>query len=332
MTGVADHPGDGVTGPAELAIGIDVGGTKIAGGVVDPAGRVLTLVRAETPADDVGRTREAIIDMVRRLAAGHRVTGVGIGSAGWVDATRDRIRFAPHLAWRDEPLREHVADAVGLPVVVENDANAAAWAEFRFGAGRQCQGSMVMLTVGTGLGGGFVLDGRLLRGGHGFAAEPGHVQAVPGGEPCRCGRQGCLEMYVSGRALVRYARQGAAATPEAAGELLRLAGGVERITGVQVTAAARAGDPVARAAFGELGRWLGAALADLVQLVDPELLVIGGGVVEAGELLLAPVREAYQRALGQRGRLPAAPVQPARLGNLAGVVGAADLARGSKVG
>lgn len=316
-----------MTRPGPLTVGIDVGGTKIAGGVVDPSGTVLTLARVDTPAYDVDRTREAIIAMVRRFAADHELAAVGIGSAGWVDASRDRIRFAPHLAWRDEPLPEQVADAVGLPVVIENDANAAAWAEFRFGAGRQCRDSLVMLTVGTGLGGGFVFAGELLRGAHGFAGEPGHVQAVPDGEQCGCGRRGCLEVYASGRALVRYARQGAAAAPQAAAELLAAAGGAEHITGAQVTAAARAGDKVARQAFDQVGRWLGIALADLVQLLDPQLLVLGGGVVEAGELLLAPVRESYLRSLGQRGRLPIAPVQPARLGNLAGVVGAADLAR-----
>ncbi|QSB17178.1 ROK family glucokinase [Natronosporangium hydrolyticum] len=311
-----------------MTIGIDIGGTKIAGGVVAPDGQVLTLTRADTPAYDATRTRGVIVDMIRELGAAHQVTAVGVGAAGWIDATRDRVRFAPHLAWRDEPLRDHVAAAVGLPVAVENDANAAAWAEFRFGAGQAAGESMALITVGTGIGGGLILGGRLLRGAHGFAGEPGHQLAVPDGLPCGCGRRGCLEQYASGQALVRLAQQAAVEQPAAAEGLLELAGGSpEQITGPLVTTAARAGDKLAREAFEQIGWWLGSCLADLVQLLDPRLLVVGGGVAEAGELLLAPARDAYQRALSQRGELPAASIRPAQLGNVAGVVGAADLAR-----
>jgi glucokinase len=317
-----------VTGPAGLlAVGIDIGGTKVAGGVVDAAGRVLTQTRADTPAHDVTLTRGVIVDMVRELAAPHPVGAVGIGAAGWIDAGRDVIRFAPHLAWRDEPLRDEVATAVDLPVVVENDANAAAWAEYRFGAGEGAGGSMLLVTVGTGIGGGLVLDGRLVRGAHGYAGEPGHQVAVPDGLMCSCGRRGCLERYASGSALVRYAQAGAADDPAGAGGLLELAGDPELITGAQVTTAARAGDKVARDAFDQVGWWLGIGLADLVQMLDPELIVVGGGVAEAGDLLLVPTRDSYRQALGQRGELPAAEVRAGQLGSIAGVVGAADLAR-----
>ncbi|HEY8472488.1 MAG TPA: ROK family glucokinase [Natronosporangium sp.] len=309
-----------------LAIGIDIGGTKVAGGVVDTRGRVRALTRADTPANDATRTRGVIIDVVRELAAAHPVTAVGIGAAGWIDR-QDRIRFAPNLAWRDEPLADQVAAAVDLPVVVENDANAAAWAEFTFGAGQPADDSMVLVALGTGIGGGLVIGGQLIRGGHGFAGEPGHQVAVPDGLPCGCGRRGCLEQYASGGALVRYARAGAAANPSAAASLLALAGSPEQVTGPQVTTAARAGDKVAREAFDQVGQWLGVGLADLVQLLDPQVLVIGGGVAEAGELLLAPTRDSYRQALAARGDLPVAPVRVAQLGNIAGVVGAADLAR-----
>lgn len=312
-----------------LTIGIDVGGTKVAGGVVDARGQVLAQTRGDTPASDVTRTRGVIVDMIRELAAAYPVAAVGIGAAGWVDASRDRVRFAPHLAWRDEPLRDQVAAAVELPVVVENDANAAAWAEFRFGAGAGETGvdSMVLITVGTGIGGGVVLDGRLVRGAHGYAGEPGHQTVVPDGRPCTCGRHGCLEQYASGSALLRLARAGAAAQPDAAAGLLELAGDADSITGPMVTTAARAGDKVAQDAFDQVGRWLGIGLANLIQVLDPKLIVIGGGVADAGELLLAPTRAAYWQALGQRARVPAAPVVAARLGSIAGVVGAADLAR-----
>ncbi|MPZ28908.1 MAG: ROK family glucokinase [Micromonosporaceae bacterium] len=340
--------GGGVTDPAgALAVGIDVGGTKVAGGVVDPDGRVLALTRADTPATDVTRTRDVIVDMVRELASAHPVAAVGVGAAGWVDADRATVSFAPHLAWRAEPLRDRLAAAVDLPVVVENDANAAAWAEFQFGAAREpnrdrsgagrtggadpmVADPMVLVTVGTGIGGGIVLDGGLVRGAHGYAGEPGHQVVVPDGHPCSCGRRGCLEQYASGAALVRFVRAGAAADPAAAAALRELAGDPEQLTGPLVTTAARAGDKLARDAFDQVGRWLGVGLADLVQLLDPALLVIGGGVAEAGELLLAPTRTAYRDALARRGALPAAEIRAALLGTAAGVVGAADLARGGR--
>lgn len=311
-----------------LTIGVDIGGTKVLGGVVDDDGTVLVQARRETPADDVSKTLDFIVEVVQELAAQHPVSAVGIGAAGWIDATRSRVLFAPNLAWRDEPLRDRVAERVNLPVVVENDANVAAWAEFRFGAAREVTESMVLFTVGTGIGGGIVLGGQLVRGAHGMAAEMGHVRAMPGGQVCGCGRHGCLEQYASGNALVRYAKARALTDPVGAALLLDLAGGaVDAITGPLVTRAAHDGDPVARAAFAEIGRWLGSGLADMVQILDPEVLVVGGGVVEAGELLMAPTRQAYTEQLAARSGLPMAPVVAAQMGNTAGVVGAADLAR-----
>lgn len=314
--------------PRRLTIGVDIGGTKVAAGVVDPAGRVLARTRRDTPADDAGGVREVVIDLIGRLAAAHPVAAVGIGAAGWIDAARTTVRYAPNLAWRDEPLRDGIGAAVGLPVVVENDANAAAWAEFQFGAGRGADESMVLVTVGTGIGSGIVIGGELVRGGHGMAAEIGHMRAVPDGLPCGCGRRGCLEQYASGRALVRLVRAGVEEQPQRAAALLRPAGGdAGEITGRSVTGAARDGDKLALHAFEQVGQWLGAGLADVVHLLDPQVIVIGGGVAEAGELLLGPTREAYAGSLAHRGRLPVAPVRPAQLGGLAGVIGAADLAR-----
>jgi glucokinase len=311
-----------------LTIGVDVGGTKVAAGVVDVAGEVLAHTRRDTPADDVAKTRDTIVEVVAELAAEHEVTAVGIGAAGWIDAARSTVLFAPNIAWRDEPLRDYVSTAVGLPVVVENDANAAAWAEFRFGAGRDADDSMVMFTIGTGVGGAIVLGGELLRGAHGIAAELGHMLSVPDGHRCGCGRLGCIEQYASGNALVRFARAGARQEPGRATTLLDLADGdVDAITGPMVTAAARAGDPVSCAAFAEIGRWLGIGLADMAQILDPQLLVVGGGVVEAGDLLLGPTRRSFMDALAARVKIPVAEIRPAELGNAAGVVGAADLAR-----
>ncbi|MGA3488011.1 ROK family glucokinase [Micromonosporaceae bacterium DT55] len=311
-----------------LTIGVDVGGTKVAGGVVDDDGTVLARTRRDTPAEDVGKTRDVIIEVVGELAEEHPVAAVGIGAAGWIDAHRSRVLFAPNLAWRDEPLRDYVRDAVGLPVTVENDANVAAWAEFRYGAGRDADDSMIMFTIGTGVGGGIVLGGELVRGANGVAAELGHMLAVPNGHECGCGRFGCIEQYASGTALVRLARAGARQEPRRAEILLDLAGGdPDAIAGPMVTAAARHGDEISTAAFAQVGHWLGIGLADLTQLLDPQVLVVGGGVVEAGELLLGPARETFADHLAQRRLLPMAEIRPAELGNTAGVIGAADLAR-----
>ncbi len=205
-----------------LAIGVDIGGTKVAAGVVDEAGEVLETVRRPTPSRDVDETEDTICAVVTELAARHEVVAVGIGAAGWIANDRATVLFSPHLAWRNEPLRDALGDRIGLPVVVENDANAAAWAEYRFGAAR---GERVVccVTLGTGIGGGLVVSGVLFRGAHGVAAEYGHMTVVPGGRRCACGNRGCWEMYASGRALARDARELAEVSPVAAERLLDLA-------------------------------------------------------------------------------------------------------------
>ncbi len=311
-----------------LTMGIDIGGTKVLGGVVDPDGNVLAQARRDTPAENGPEIVDRVVEVIRELSEVHEVEAVGIGAAGWIDAKRSTVLFAPNLAWRNEPLRDEVARHIPVPVVVENDANVAAWAEFQFGAGADANESMVMLTIGTGVGGALVLGGELLRGANGIAGELGHMLAVPDGHPCGCGRLGCIEQYASGNALVRFAQALAKEDAAGAAHLIELAGGaVDAISGPMVTAAAKVGDPVAREAFRQVGYWLGNGLADLVQIIDPQLLVIGGGVIDAGDALLHPTRAAYAAALAQRGRLQVAEIRGALLGNLAGVVGAADLAR-----
>jgi glucokinase len=316
-----------------LTIGVDIGGTKVLGAIVTHEGDVLRQARRPTPARDPAGTVQMIVEVISELAEAENVDAIGVGAAGWIDASRTTILFAPNLAWHDEPLRDTLASRFQLPVVVENDANVATWAEFRFGAGRDrsdsmVSDSMVLYTVGTGIGSGVVLGGELLRGAHGIAAELGHVRVVPDGQLCGCGRRGCLEQYASGQALVRYAQANAKDAPEKAELLLGLAGGSpEAITGPMVTAAGKDGDPAACAAFEQIGYWLGNSMADVVQVVDPQRIVIGGGVIEAGDLLLRPAESSYRDALQVRGRLPVADVQAAELGVLAGVIGAADLAR-----
>ena len=310
-----------------LTIGVDVGGTKVAAGVVDAGGRILAQSRLPTPGGSPGEVEATIARLVEQLRAEHEVTAVGIGAAGFVDEGRARVVFAPNLAWRDEPLRDAVAAAVGLPVVVENDANAAAWAESRFGAG-QGERHLLAVTVGTGIGGGMVIDGTLYRGRFGMAAEFGHVCHVPGGRRCGCGQRGCWEQYCSGRALLREAREIADVDPRYGARLLALGGGsIDGLDAPLVTRAAREGDPAALECLEVVGRALGRGLADLAAVLDPGVFVVGGGVAEAGELLLGPARNAYAQQLTGGGHRPHAEVRAALLGNEAGLVGAADLAR-----
>ena len=308
-------------------MGVDIGGTKVAAGVVDEAGQVLERSQVPTPSHDPRAVEDAIVDAVDRLRAHHPVAAVGIGAAGWVDNTQSIVRFSPHLAWRDEPLREALAKRINLPLIVDNDANAAAWAEYRFGAGAGSS-VMVCLTLGTGIGGGLVINGDLFRGTYGMAGEWGHQTAVPGGHWCECGNRGCWEQYASGNALVREARSLLGAG-DAAADALRTSLGVgpEALTGPHVTAAAMAGDPVAVGLLADVGRWLGLGIADVVAGLDPEVVVIGGGVSAAGELLVGPAREAYQATLTGRGFRAYARLELARFRNDAGLVGAADLAR-----
>lgn len=310
-----------------LAIGVDIGGTKVAGGVVDDTGAVIDRERQDGPGENVEETESIIVDVVERLQARHDdVQAVGIGAAGWIANDHATVLFSPHLAWRNEPLRDALAERIGLPLIVENDANAAAWAEYRFGAA-QDEPVVVCVTLGTGIGGGLVVNGAVYRGAYGIACEYGHMTLVPEGRRCACGNLGCWEMYASGRALARDARELALESPAAAARMIDLAGSVGGLSGAVVTAAAAAGDPAAESICTTMGRWLGRGLANLAAVIDPSIFVIGGGVSEAGELLLRPAREEFAHTLTGRGFRPRASVALAALGPDAGLVGAADLAR-----
>jgi len=294
---------------------------------VSPDGSVLAFVRRPTPSTDPGDTAAAIAAVVAELRMAHEVSAIGIGAAGWIDLARATVLFAPNLAWRDEPLRARLEELIGLPVVVENDANAAAWAEYRFGAGHG-ERVLAMVTLGTGIGSGLIVDGEVYRGAYGIAPEFGHMCVVPDGRRCGCGNRGCWEQYASGKALVREARDIASGAPLSAAALLRAAGGeISRIDGPTVTEVALAGDAAARECFDEVGRWLGLGLAGLASALDPSVFVIGGGVADARDLLLDPTRRAFEASLPGRGFRPMPSVRLAALGNRAGLVGAADLAR-----
>jgi len=311
-----------------LTIGIDVGGTKVLGGVVDEAGKVLTTARKDTPRQGGSALTQTIADVAKELLEQHSVASVGVSAAGFVSSDRKTMLATPNIAdWNGVDLDNQLTKLIGLPVVIENDANAAAWGEAKFGAGKN-QDHMMMLTVGTGIGGGIVVNGALYRGAFGIAAEFGHMRVVPEGHICGCGARGCFEQYASGNALLRHAREAINASPEIARNLLsRGDGTVAGLTGQAITDAARDGDPVALAAFNTTGQWLGAGIASLVVLLDPACVVIGGGVIDAGEILLKPTRESLERNMPFPGKHPYPQIIAAQLGNEAGLVGVADLAR-----
>ncbi len=310
-----------------LAIGIDIGGTNVKAGVVDEDGVVLESVLGDTPSTSPTEVEDTIADVVKDLGSRHYVVAVGIGAAGFVDATRATVLFSPHLAWRNEPLRDAVRRRVGLSAVVDNDANCAAWAEWRFGAA-QNESDLLCITLGTGIGGGLVLGGQVHRGRNGIAGEFGHIQVVRAGYACECGNRGCWEQYASANALVRDARALVDAGSEEAMTLLRRAGGDRAaITGLLVTQVALDGDPMCIRLLSDMGEWLGAGLANLAAALDPGTFVIGGGVSDAGDLLLGPATEEFRRRLTGRGFRPEPRIVRAHLGNQAGMIGAADLAR-----
>lgn len=308
---------------AAQALGIDVGGTKIEALRVGRDGSVLSRSRSVTPADDPEATIAAMIEAAKRLLES-QVAAIGVGAAGLVDANSGVLRYAPNLAWRELPIAQRMSDAIGLPCQVDNDANVAAWGEYRFGAGRGYR-HMLLVTVGTGIGGGIVADRRLFRGAHGFAAEIGHIIVEPDGPLCGCGNRGCFEQVASGQAIGRLGREAAADRPQSL--IAELAGhDPMHVTGETVTRAAKAGDDVAIRILSQVGRRLGEGIAGLVNVVDPQIVVIGGGVVEAGELLIRPAEAAFIDAVEGYQHRPAVPLVAAQLGNDAGAVGAAALA------
>ncbi|MDR1513219.1 MAG: ROK family glucokinase [Propionibacteriaceae bacterium] len=314
-----------------LSIGVDIGGTKLAAGVVDEAGSILRRVDRLSPSGSARETEDAIVDAVGDLTRDHAVVAVGLGAAGWVDLAQTSIRFSPHLAWRDEPIAARLRERLPMPVLVDNDANVAAWAEYTHGAGRGAR-VMVLIALGTGIGGALVAAGEVFRGAWGMAGEWGHTTVVPQGHWCACGNRGCWEMYSSGNALVREAEQLIAAGGPRGEALARVADEAGGLTGPLVTRLARQGDHAAGELIADVGTWLGLGLANLAAGLDPDVFVVGGGVCAAGDMLLGPARAAFARTLSGRGHRPVADIRQAGLRNDAGIVGAADLARRSVLG
>ena len=308
------------------AIGIDIGGTKIAGALVDELGQIIREARVATPVADPAALVDAVVGLIGELRTEVVVLGVGVAMAGFIDHQQASVIYGTNFGWKNYPLKAELEAKLDIPVVIENDANAAGWAEYRFGAGQGHQ-HMVMLTLGTGVGGAIIVDGKMLRGGFGVAGELGHMRVVPDGIACGCGQRGCIESYASGTALLRTANELVDSGEPAGKRLAELKAQSGKLTGAEVYQALVEKDPGAVELLQNLGDWLGQAIASLSAILDPEIVVIGGGLSQAGEMLLAPIRESFKKYAPAGGFRPELQVVTAEFVNDAGVVGAADLAR-----
>jgi glucokinase len=309
------------------AIGVDVGGTKIAAAVVTSQGRILDEVRYPTP-QSLETLIENIARAVREVGEGYEAGGVCLAVPGLILGSENKVIFSPNLgAIEGVPLKDELEPRIGLPLTIENDGNAAAWGEFRFGVGSEAD-HLVFVTLGTGIGGGVITHGVLMRGAQGSGGELGHVTIQEGGPRCACGNHGCLEALASGTAIARRGRERAIENP---GSALGTLAARRQILGEDVTRLAREGDAVALSVLEETGRWLGIGLASFVNIFNPEVVAVGGGAMEAGELIL----KAARREIMDRARPPSrdlAEVQVATLGPKSGVLGAAALARDASSG
>lgn len=291
-------------------VGFDIGGTRCRAAVVTATGEILEQRSVPTPTRAT-ELEDAIADLVAQLSVHHEPAAVGLAVAGFLDTERETVRFAPHLPWRDTPVRARLEQRLGLPVTLEHDANAAAWGEYRFGSVGGAD-TWVYFAVGTGIGAALMIDGQLYRGAFGTAPEFGHLAVVPGGRLCACGKCGCLERYASGTALADTAVEH---------------GMPAGLSGVEIMTAARDADPQALAVLDDFAGWLGQGLAIVVDVLDPELIVLGGGVSTDADLFLPAARETMAASIVGAGHRPLPIVGTAELGADAGMIGVSDLAR-----
>lgn len=306
-----------------VTIGVDIGGTNVRAGAVTEDGTLVDLVTALTPSDAVA-LEDAIAAVIAELTTRHHVSAIGLAIAGFLTADRHIVRFAPHLAWRDVSVAERLSRRLGLPVCMEHDTNAAAFAEYHMGAARGAKVA-VLIALGTGVGVGLLVDGILFRGAFGVAPELGHICLVPGGRLCPCGKRGCWERYCSGSALSLTAKDLLA--EKASSSTTLAAVDPVAFTGKIVAQAARQGDFVARIAVAELARWLGQGMTMVADLYDPEVIVIGGGVSGSADLFLDAAVQHYLMTITGAEHRDLAAVRVAQLGDKAGIIGAGLLAR-----
>lgn len=305
-----------------LSVGVDVGGTKILAVAIDEEGRRIgNEVRRPTPRGTVALFDALIGVLTEVRASAGDVDAIGIGAPGLVDLD-GRLAVGPNLPGIvDVSIRDELQARTKLPVAVENDASCATWAEVKLGAAKGATEAF-MVTLGTGIGGGIVSNGVLQRGAHGFSGEPGHMVVDPNGPACPCGRRGCWERFASGSGLGRLARE--AAESGRGGRFVRLAGGdPDDVRGEHVTKAAMEGDPEALEVFRSFGWWAALGIANLVDLLDPDIVVVGGGLGAAGEIVMRPIREAFPSLVLAADHRPQVDIVPALLGAEAGAIGAA---------
>lgn len=305
--------------------GVDIGGTKCLGVVLDDEGNVVAESRVSTPVGDDAIV-QVVADVTKELSElSGGLDAVGVGVPGLVTPT-GLLRFAPNLVGVVEfPVLDRMREAVDVRLVVDNDANCAAWAEHLCGAAVGAE-EAVLVTLGTGIGTGVIVNGKVQRGAHGFAGELGHVVVEPGGELCPCGRRGCWETLASAQGLTRLALRAIDAGQGQA--ILALAGGgSDNLRGEHVTRAARSGDEEAKGILSEFARYVALGLTNFAAVMDPELILIGGGLVAEMDLLLEPISEEFERQVFARGHRPPTRIEPAGLGERAGAMGAALLAR-----
>lgn len=311
----------GPTDPRPATIGIDIGGTSVRAALVAADGSILTHTRARTPSTTAA-TENLLVRLVDELRAQHPVAAVGLAVAGFVSVDRDEVMFAPHLAWRDAKVPAVMSERLGLPVAMDHDVNSAVLAEYRLGSAHGSDLAL-LIALGTGIGAGLMIDGRIYRGAHGVAPELGHLTVVPGGRSCPCGKRGCWERYCSGTALaatgVHRWQQAGAAIPGRLDD--------SEVTGTVVAKAAADGDPEALAAIEELGHWLGVGLALAADVLDPELIVIGGGVSGAASLYLPLAQRVMQENLTGSAHRPHPRIELATFGDRAAAIGAGLMAR-----
>ena len=309
-------------------IGIDLGGTKVETAMVGGAGAILAKQRDPTSARyGAPRIIASIVDAVEkcRQLSSRVPTAVGIGVAGQVDAVTGVVHFAPNLDWHEVDLKNELEEKLHLPVFVTNDVRAAAWGEWIYGAGKNCE-DLVCVFVGTGIGGGIISGGRMLTGAANTAGEIGHMTIVAGGRRCRCPNHGCLEAYAGGWAIAEQARRMVRRYPGAGRKLAKLAGNIESITTINVARAYREGDPLARRLIEQVCRYLAAGLVSVVNSCSPRLVILGGGVIE-GFSDVIPIIEQQVRAHSLVAAVKGLKVVAGMLGNKAGVIGAAAMAR-----
>jgi glucokinase len=306
------------------AIGVDTGGTRTRAGIVDQQGQVL--MRTERPTDAAAGTKGIIAvveDLLERDAdLDVKVSCVGVGAAGFIDAERGAVTFSPNLVYDDPFIRDVVESRTNLPVVVDNDANVAAWGERAFGSAQGTR-DLALITLGTGIGTGFVVNGRLLRGYGGAAAELGHMVIDPDGPECNCGLRGCLEQLASGLAIARMGREAIEQDPRSS--ILSFAGTADAITAEHVSRAGREYDETARTVLRRAGRSLGIGLSNVANIFDPEVIVLAGGVLGAGEAYLGAVRDQLVAMTEAQRRRPMR-LDVTALGKDMGIIGAAALA------